>query len=311
MTPEAKRGAMHPPMPEDVRRGLHKPQLEKHPHTVRKIVAGTLAAAGIIAYANFSDDVNKFVNGIFTGPFPNITEAATPTPTEINDGLIIPEGLAVEDKQLRENVRLMIREGNAFGLDVAEVKNYLATGEATDLKTFEVVKDAEGKAAFVIVKGGNNGFDENNFITLKDSIEKMNKIDSTITRTLVNKNTLRFVSTDINNIDFFGKNRGYTAKYFNHDFGGVILINPGCFKQEKKMVTYTNISSLIVESRALYFLSKNNNPSDKLSDNIGIDKGMYLSDFSKSWFNNGKIDAYGKECLDIITNSIISFYSQN
>jgi len=274
-----------------------------------------LAAAGIIAYANFSDEVNKFVNGVFTGGFPTVTEAATPTPTEIADGLVIPEGLAVEDKQVRESMRLMIREGNAFGLDVVEVKNYLATGETADLKTFEVAKDAEGKPAFVIVKGGNNGFDENGLVYIERTVDKMNKIDPTITRTIADKHNLRFLSEDINNEDFF-KTHNWGATYGEYDSGGFVLINQSALIGDPELADAQIMGFLVTESRATYTTSFGSGAlettaPDRLSNNVGIDKGLYILNLSKEWFNNNKISKTEKSWLDAVGNGAVDYYSKN
>jgi len=330
---ESRSGVIHPP--KDIDRGLSKPQQEKKPinhHIVRKTIAGVMAGATIASYGVFHKEINNFVGDVFNGVnfFPT-AEASEPT-SEV-DEYIIPEGLEIEDNNLRKSVKEMFYsfgnkvDKNVFELDSIEVKNYLLTGETKDYKTFEVLNDAQDKPAFVVVKGGNNGFDEKILPTIKRGISKLNKIDSNLLRIMVDKYGLRFISADIDNEETFERCPTWGGTYRDYDFGGIILLNNKLLNSylesetSNKQDLYDDIDfivmgTLIVESRAIYTTSKgtsslNTFAPDRLDDNIGIDKGLYILNLSQKWFDEGRISNIDKIRLDNSGRAALSYYYDN
>jgi len=289
-----------------------------HPpkHTVRKIITGTIVAASIVAYANFHEEVNDyFVDFMRVNGLVRSSEATEPTETIPQiDNLIIPEDLIKEDSQVRESVKKMIEDGNSLDLDITEVKKYLLTGETKDLNTFKVIKDAQGNPAFIVVKGGDNGFNEKSLAYVGNAVNRLNEIDPTIIRTMADKHNLKFVATNTNGE--FEKHPNWMATYRNPEFGGLILLNPKIFGINVDNIEFGVIGALITESRAIYTTSKGTdslitNAPDKLDENIGIDKALFLSSLSKKWFNENKIDSFSKEYFSDTATGIINYYSKS
>jgi hypothetical protein len=284
-------------------------------HNVIKAIAGFIAAITIVGYVAFNKEVNNFAGKVLNGenPFP------TAEPTKNPDEYIIPEGLGVEDKHVRQNVKKMMKNTFSFGLSEIEVKKYLKTGETKDCKSFEVLNDANDKPAFVVVKSGNNGFDEDKLVFIKNGINRLNELEPTMLRTLVDKFDLGFVSVDINNQDFFGTNKTWAGSYLQQPYGGVILYNQNFLINEgEKGIEYCNfecLKTVIMESRALYTSDvkylKNNDfttAPDRLNDKIGIDKALFFKNLLDSWYADKKITYFEYITGKNGYNTVISYY---
>jgi hypothetical protein len=318
----------HDKKPKQETKPLQEEEVVKHKSHKTAIKVGSAITAVTIAlgaYAYYPKEVNAFFSGLINSD----PAEPTPTPTKAVDEYVVPEGLGVEDTKVRKSVEVSMENSamkNPFGLDVTEVKNYLLTGETKEFKTFEVLNDANNKPAFVVVKGGDNGFDEQKLASVENAINKLNQIDSTMVSTMRDKSGLIFISADVNNANTFEKYPTYGATYDKNIFGGYILINQKYMDSNNDVETFNTMGLLLTESRALYttkFLTgyKNGagiysiggytNASDRLDEKIGIDKGLYIISFVDKWFNDNLITKIEKLVLKGFGDSAVAYYSKN
>jgi hypothetical protein len=142
---------------------------------------------------------------------------------------------------------------------------------------YEIMKDAQGNPAFVLVKGGDNGspygLNLENASAFRKAVQIVNQVDPNLVRILASEYGLAAIAGDANPVDFNEKTKGTSA-----------LINVGsCMIQvnEGSDVWHQGPSREIIalkltliESRGIGHLD--NKLSDPLDKNQGIDKAMWL-----------------------------------
>ena len=259
-------------------------------------------------------------------PVPTATPTPQPSPTPI-DTIPIPDGLSNEDYTVRLAVKkafsnqLTWTDGSlvsnvAFGLKEAEVRQFVATGDATGFTSFEVINDAAGKPGFVIVKGGANGYTVDQIRVIRRTVDTLNRIDPTTVRTLVDNYGLRFVSFDSFGLKKFERNPTWGGTYEIDSFGGVVFINSIAMSVVDPSNDFETMAILFCESRALYTTKYATdaglyftNAPDRLNDRIGVDKGLMGLQVSNAWFTAGKITDPQNSLFQYVCNLAITEYA--
>lgn len=117
---------------------------------------------------------------------------------------------------------------NPVGLDVNEVKAYCETGDDSNCKTFQVMKNAKGEPAFFVTTSDKYGFNETCLIYLRKAVDRYNEIDPKIIDTMTNRFGLTCVTYDMAGETFTALKKrapGWIGTYHNFSFGNIVLIN--------------------------------------------------------------------------------------
>jgi hypothetical protein len=286
---------------------------KKHKEIIPIAVILLVIALIAVVYGTHFKDINKILH--------KVTATATAKPV---DEFPIPAGLGKEDKQLRQRVKTFyIKTENFFALNETEVKKYLKTGKTENFKSFEVLNDAQDKPAFVVVKGGENGFSKENLQKVENAVERLNQIDSDIVRKeIINKDKVFFVAADMGGQKVFIANPSFLATYSNTGYGNYIIINQKTLSYEafpesykKKGMNAEILGTLVIEGRAIYTTSFGDTVTttapDRLDKRIGVDKGLFMLNKAREWHKNNKIDENEKIVLDKSGNDQVESYSKS
>lgn len=205
----------------------------------------------------------------------------------------IPIGTAQErmNRNLRELLNANVRtqmgltaETNPLGFDSAEVERYILTSSDEGLKSFQVLNIAPGEPAIPLATGGSSGLREDigNIEVFKQAFKRLLEIDPNAGKVSTTQHGLRAIAGDISPYTFDSQPT-YSASFDAHL--GVMEINE-VTQAQRRSVTHAMVA-ILTEPRHIYnyhhFSSGGTvfNPDYRLSDNPGIDKGLYLKQWAE------------------------------
>lgn len=168
---------------------------------------------------------------------------------------------------------------NPFYLDRSEVEQFKKTGNAEGFKSFQVATNSRNEPAFIIATNPNTGLNPEFAGLILSYVKRLNDIDPSIIDTLV-KWGVRVVA---GNTGIFDVNPDFISS-FNYGLGAE-YVNESRFTQASTEPYIMGI--LVGEGRQIYTrknagprpvgkLYRLNTVPDKLDDNTGVDKGLYI-----------------------------------
>lgn len=200
-----------------------------------------------------------------------------------------PEQIAKQafNQRLKEllaykRVENVVEYPNALGLNEQEVNGYIAGTWGEDgIKSFKILRGPKtpecpkGKPLVVLVTGGDYGLQTT--INFETAVTQLNEIDPTTLDLLASKHGLRAITyTVAPGNTFTTKHPTYGATW---EFRSGILE----FNERAEWANHSSVKALglmLMESRGMYtdqyLVDGKNIAPDKLDENRGIDKGMYL-----------------------------------
>ncbi|MBI2599576.1 hypothetical protein HYW43_01495 [Candidatus Daviesbacteria bacterium] len=201
---------------------------------------------------------------------------------------------------------------NYFNLDRSEVDYYIQTGNDQGLKSFQVLKDANGNPAFFITTKGTAGIiNPNNVQDIKSAVNRLNEIDPTIIRSIADRGGLRIISNWL----FLDH---YNVKPSSYSF----VTDLGLIEVPDRVIGRVGMSNfmevLLEEPRHMYnmrhLVSDGGSKwvyqaPDQLADKTGIDKGRFEIEWAKA--NAQRLTPRELDAFIRAGNSTIANYSSS
>lgn len=216
---------------------------------------------------------------------------------------------------------------NILGLDPEEVQTYLDTGEDQGLTTFQVLKNSEGKPAMIVTIGQPFGVKKENVDIAKKAVTRLNMIDPTVRdqegniihRGIIDEITQRFGARAIAGNIQHGFETPPVANYFASYSASFGITEVNEIKYPATKTVNEMLYILLTEPRAIYGrLSTKVIPGtaifvvtapDKLDDNEGVDKGLWLAQWVER--NKAKLTIQEDKFLTDGAKTIVDYYRAN
>jgi len=266
---------------------------------------GVCLSNGLIITDKFNPATNKFEE------LNTYVELGTPEQTirKKLDKLVnnVGTGLAFDKTPLN----------NSMSLDKSEVQKYMETGDDQGFKSFEIIKDADGKPRIVLVKS-ECGFDDLNVKVLRDVFKFLNKIDPDY---LKKQSTTDCLTVDCYKGENFldTHNSQYGSTFGIYDYGSVMLL-PNEMKPEYMNVydgaVLSVVETFVAEDRGLKNFIKEKwidgklelTSINRLDKSTGMDKSLFAKNKIEDWKKNGKITQEQYNILMPCAQDALDFY---